>query len=459
MLRASVTQTIGAVNKVYVRRYGSTSCNAVDSIGARTVAVAPHVIVLADTNLTAWPQAFRPDSTWYQTFANEYDQVTYPHLLNNIGDPLAYDANLSGAGRVTVTLTPDLNNFPGLPGGFFVAAFVNPCDFAPFQATGPNQLFSNQTEMMYSMVPSASTYSVATWEAELRATAAHESKHIVSFTDRILNNSAQFEESWLEEGLAQISAEVWERHFNQATWKGHATFVQTVACEYNLGAAAPCDQAGTLPWALMFGHLPDTWSYLLAESTMNTEGLGVDIPSKYGAGWNFARWVIDQYAPAGGEGAFIQSLINTTTTGLNTLSSPSGQSAALLLTYWNVASAVFESPTYTSADVRTTTPSFNFADIFKVGQSGLPGYDGWTCGGTPCGFFAYEPPTPVYPVAPIAFSTGTFLKTIHAMPGTSAAFFLLSGTTAGIETLDLFNGSGGALSGSSGFRVAILRVQ
>jgi hypothetical protein len=61
----------------------------VDSIGARTVAVGQHVIVLADTNRTTWPQAFRPDSAFYQTFADEYDQITWPHLLANIGNPLA----------------------------------------------------------------------------------------------------------------------------------------------------------------------------------------------------------------------------------------------------------------------------------------------------------------------------------------------------------------------------------
>ena len=456
-ISASVTQTIGAVNKVYVNK-GTGDCAAVDSIGARVVAVGQHVIVLADTDGTAWPQAYRPDSSFYQTFANQYDAITYPHLLNYIGNPLAYDANLSGVGKVAVTITPKVNNFGGLGGGFFVAAFVISCDFYPLMPTAPNTLFSNQTEMMYSMVPSASSISVGGWEARLGATAAHESKHIVSIADRILLGPGGTDESWLEEGLAQISSEIWERHFNQATWKGNANFLQTVACEYSLGAAAPCDAANNLPFALMGGHLPDLFQYLQAESTSNAEGFGLDVQSKYGAGWAFARWVIDHYAPPGAEGAFIQSLINTITTGLTTLSTKSGQSVPLLLTYWNVASAVFQSPTYTAADVRMTIPSFNFADIFKVGQTGLPGYSGWLCGGTPCGIFTTSA-LPVFPVQPIAFSSGTFSRTVYAVPGTSASFFLLSGTTTGIETLYLLSGSGSVLSGSSGFRVAILRVQ
>ena len=451
-ISASVTPTIGTVNKVYVNNFAGT-CATVDSIGARTVAVGQHVIVVADTDRTRWPQAYRPDSSFYQAFANEYDQITYPHLLNYIGNPLAYDASLSGVGKVTVTLTPRLNNAPALPGGGTVAAVVWSCDFFPFVSSGPNANFSNQTEMMYSAVPAANFLNVATWEAELRATTAHENKHIVSFTDRILNNSSQYEESWLEEGLAQISSEVWERHFNQATWQGHATFLQTVTCEFDFGASAPCDVANNLPLALMFNHLPYTWSYLLAESTTGSEGLGVDSPSKYGAGWNLARWVIDQYASSGGEGTFIQSLINTTQTGLTNISAHSGQSIPLLLTYWNVASAIFQTPSYSAADVRTTIPSFNFADIFKNLQSLI-----WSCGGTPCGYFTVSG-LPVYPVSPIAFNSGTFSRTVHSVPGTSASFFLISGSTPGIETLTLLNGSGGALSGSSGFRVVILRVQ
>src|SRR5262249_18840300 len=50
---------VGQVNRVYVRQLNG-GCNAVDSIGARTVYVGTHVLVLADTNTTTWPHASRP---------------------------------------------------------------------------------------------------------------------------------------------------------------------------------------------------------------------------------------------------------------------------------------------------------------------------------------------------------------------------------------------------------------
>jgi hypothetical protein len=449
---ASIVQTIGAVNKVYVKKSLGGACTNVDSIGARTVAVGQHVVVLADTNRTTWPQNLRPDSAFYQAFVDEYDQVTWPHMLLNIGNPLAYDASLSGIGKVTVAITPILNNFGGGTGGSSIVAFVSGCDFFPFASSGTFPDFSNQTEIFYSWIPGTNGYNVAAWEKALRATAAHETKHIVSFTDRIMNNSPVFEEIWLEEGMAQVSSEIWERNFNQATWKGHANFLQTAACEINLGAGAPCDLQNNKPLALLAGHLQFFFSYLQNESTSNSEGLGVDTFANYGAGWTFARWATDQYATSG-EGAFIKSLINDPQlSGLANLSLHTGQPIPLLLAYWNVATAVFQTPAYTAADVRTTIPSFNFADIFKVGQTGL------TCNGTPCGLFTNSG-MPVFPVQPIAFSTGAFTRTVVGVPGTSASFFLLSSSSAGTETLHLLNGSGGPLSSGSGFRVVILRVQ
>ena len=453
-LSAAITQTIGAVQKVYVKHSLSGSCTAVDSIGARTVAVGQHIIVLADTNLTKWPQSLRPDSSFYQTFANEFDQVTYPHIVANIGNPLAYDASLSNTGKITMTITPVLNNFAGGTGGGSIVAFVNGCDFFPLASSGVDADLSNQTEMFYSWIPGSSGFTVAIWEEALRATAAHEVKHIVSYTDRIINNSQNFEEVWLEEGLAQESSEIWGRNFNQATWMGGATFLQTAACEINLGANAPCDLANNKPYTLLGSHLPFFFNYLLAESSSHTEGLGLDTPANYGAGWTLARWATDQYAN-GNEGAFIKSLVNEPQlSGLANLSAHTGQSVPLILVYWNLATAIFQTPSYIAADPRITIPSFNFADIFNFGQTHL------TCnGGVKCGVFTSSG-NPAYPVQPAAISaTSSFTQTVNGVPGTSASYFLLSASSAGVETLQLFAPSGAPLSLASGFRVAILRVQ
>ncbi len=206
------------------------------------------------------------------------------------------------------------------------------------------------------------------------------------------------------------------------------------------------------PVALVSSHLPFLFFYLQNESSSRTEGLGIDTPSNYGAGWTIARWAIDQYANAG-EAAFIKSLINEPhLTGLANLSAHTGQSIPSLLVYWNLATGIFQTPTYTGGDVRTTIPSFDFADIFSIGQTGL------TCGGVPCGLFT-RAGTPVYPVQPTPMTTGAVSSTVIGLPGTSAAFFLLTGATATTEQLHLVRSSGAPLSAASALRVAIIRVQ
>ncbi len=451
-LSAAIVQTIGTVNKVYVRNSLVGGCGNVDSIGARTVAVGAHVIVLADTNLTKWPNTFRPDTSFYASFAAEFDAITYPHLVANIGNPMAFDASLSSIGKVTVIITPVLNNLAGVTGGGIAVAFVNSCDFFP---SGSGQIgggFSNKTEVFYSFVPSATGYSVATWQAQLRATAAHESKHIISFADRIINNAPSFEDIWLEEGLAQVSSEIWERNFNQATYLGAANFLGTVACEIPLGAGAPCDLNGGKPYALVGSHLPFFFQYLQSETT-NGEGLGVDTPANYGAGWAISRWILDNYA-SGAEGALIKSLVNEPSlTGLNNLAAKTSQPVATLLTYWSLASAIFQTPGYVASDVRTTIPSFNFADIFNFGQTRL------TCSGVPCGLFTNSG-QPVYPLTPLAVSSATTInKVITGVPGTAASYFLFTANGSGHEALQLLTTAGQPLPLSSGLRVAILRVQ
>lgn len=460
----SISQTVGAVNKIYIASSFGASCTGVDSIGARTVAVGQHIIVLADTNRTNWPDSLR-DSAFYQTFANEYDAVTFPHINTYIGNPLAYDAQLSSIGKITIVISPVLNNFGG-----GIVAFVNGCDFYPFDGnlSDNNADLGNQTEVFYYWAPDeASGWTHRAWEDLMRGTAAHETKHIVSYTDRKINNDFQYlEQRWLEEGLAQVSAEIWERNFNNTTWKGHATFNQAVACEIYLGpheTPACQDTAGTKPVALTGSHLPFFFEYLAAESQSPT-GLGFGntgsnaTPTNYGEGWAFARWVLDQYATT--EPSLIQSLVNEPTlSGLANVSQHTGKSVQELLVYFAMASAIYDTATYTAADVRTTIPTFNFGQIFYLGQTSLQ------CTNTanqvvPCGLFGQNfATTPVWPIQPTALSTGNLNAKVTGVAGTAASYFLLTSTGSGQQYLQLQSGSGGSISTSSGLRIGIIRVQ
>lgn len=446
-IRASLVGTqVGDVNAVNVP---GPNCSIQATIGARTVYAGQHVQVVADTSLTNWPQQYRPDSSYYTTFGQEYDNLTYSqHLLTYIGDPLEYDQQyLSGVGKVTVVLTPQLNNYalPGVTGGGTVLAFVSGCDFFP----ASQEPSSNLTEMFYHLVPSAN-YSVAFWERELRPTAAHESKHIVSFGEHFANN-APLEQIWLEEGLAQVSSEVWGRNFNTSTWKGNNGFAQTVGCEVT-GFTEPCNTP-TSPYTFVESHMAWLEQYLQTQDHDLTQSLNGTTPGRYGAGWSIARWAIDQFttgtSPAT-EAAAIKALITDYGfTGLANIANVTGSSPAQTLAYWNLAVgldtvSLIDSATFNvgTIDPLATVPSYDYRNIFSVsGNGGLSGYV-------------------AAPLQPAVVQVGNINATATGVVGTDAIYLeVVGGTTAGAQSLQLLSGSGGPIASSSGFRVAIIRIQ
>ena len=431
--------TVGQVNRVWVANFSGGSCNSVDTVWARTVYVGTHVIVLADTNTTTWPLANRPDTSFYAQFGGEWDAVTYPHLQNYFGDPMVRDAALSGVGKVTVVFTPQVN-------ADGVAGFVNSCDlFTP----STNNQFTNATEMIYAWVANpAAGDPVSFWERDWRGTAAHEGKHVVSLATHIANNTGLYEQSWLEEAMAQESAEIWERHFNTATWKGNAGFGQTIACEYE--PASACYSA-TNPIVLSDRHFPFYFGDLSAESAnADSGGFATSVYGKYGTGWAFIRWATDQYSGGSPEPTMLKALVSDAThNGLANVSAHTGASISEMLVYWSLASAfdattLADSATFIPTDIRATMPSFDFRNIFSMGHSG--------------GSYIYFPAA--YPVSTHGVSPGAFDVTISGVPGTGTQYCSLSGVAAaGSETLELRSGAGGQISSSSGLRAGIIRIQ
>ena len=439
--KSLVNTNVGDVNSISVPVPSNDNPTI---IGARTVYSGQHVQIVADTSLSNWPAQYRPDSSYYTTLGLEYDTLTYAkHMLTYIGDPLQYDASeLSGVGKVTIVLTPVLNGKgSGVSGGGTILAFVDPCDMVRNACTT-----SNLTEMIYHLVPSAD-FSVNFWEREIRPTMAHESKHIVSIGNHIYQGTGTLEEVWLEEGLAQISSEIWGRNYNTATWRGNAGFAETLGCEVT-GYPAACNTP-TSPYTFYGSHTAWLAQYLQGLDSI-AETLDGTTPGRYGAGWSLARWTIDLFAngtsPAA-EGSMVRSLINNyANQGMSNLANVAGVSQQVILLDWSLAVALdtvslLDSSTFLPTDVKNTIPSFDLRNIFSVaGNGGLYG--------------------PAAPVRAATLSPGTISGSIGGIPGSEPYYIeIIAGSTAGTQSLQLLNASGGALPSSSGWRVAIIRIQ
>jgi hypothetical protein len=180
------------------------------------------------------------------------------------------------------------------------------------------------------------------------------------------------------------------------------------------------------------------------------ETLDGTTPGRYGAGWSLARWTIDLFAngssPAA-EGSMVQSLINNYSyQGMANLSTIAGVSQQTILLDWSLAVALdtvslLDSSTFIPADARNTIPSFDLRNVFSVaGNGGLYG--------------------PAAPVRAAMVNAGPISGSITGIPGSEAFYVeIVAGASAGTQSLQLLSGSGGSISPSSGWRVAIIRVQ
>jgi hypothetical protein len=424
-----VKTKVGDINKIYVNKL-TGSCDAVDSINARTVYVGTSVQVLADVG--SW--ITRPDSSFYAAYGSEFDAVTYPHLLVAEGDPLAYDQLLSGVGKVTIVFTPLVND-----GGD--AGFVNGCDLYP-RAKLP---FSNVSEIIYGWTPDTTRFPVDFWARDFRGVTAHEAKHVVSLSHHAFDGASAFEQSWLEEGMAQQSEEIWMRHFDAASWRSAANFQQTAGCE--IVGSNPCYRS-TNPYFFSDRVFPELDFYLSSNSNNPaTGGFSFSTNGKYGGGWAFIRWVTDVLGGAD-EGNYIKALIDDPTyVGMANVSRHAGLPATQLLVYWSLASA-FDSSTFTDSatfhptDSLVTVPSFDFRNVFAVAGAA----NDWGIG--------RKWPVNTTVLAP------TFNAPVARVNGTASVYFLLpAGSPASQETLQLLAANGSPILASSPFRVGVIRVQ
>jgi hypothetical protein len=241
-----------------------------------------------------------------------------------------------------------------------VEAFVTVCDFL----TPADCPASNQTEMFYSDVPTLATtpdgsnpgYDTRTpagWYNEIRGTLIHESKHITTLAEKFIRSPYPLlEQSWLEEGTAQIASELYARTISGATWKGGATFQSALQCEIYLCAGY------TLT---MYDHFAWLYDYEVDDNTLSPINDGSDDGTIYGSAWLLVRWAADTYASD--EPAFFKSLIQqTTTNGVSNLEARTGAPWSQMLGRWALALA---GDHYVGVSYPPGFLSWNTRDVFS----------------------------------------------------------------------------------------------
>jgi len=188
----------------------SNACQNARIRTGRVMAITTRAIVVADTTNPA--NGFTAAD--FQDFGATFDTLIYPVDTYNFGEPTDIDNN---GKRVLLFFTRAVNELtpPGLNsyvGGFFFSRDLFP------KTTGivDGCAASNVAEMFYLLVPDpagAINQNVRTTEFVRTVTAgilAHEFQHLINASRHLYVNlgSSEFEEGFLDEGLAHIAEEL-----------------------------------------------------------------------------------------------------------------------------------------------------------------------------------------------------------------------------------------------------------
>ena len=428
-LNPPIPQTVGDTATVKIDTVSQgDQCKTWVSVQARVVYVGSHSIILEDVNA---PLARTMDAD-YVALGQHYDSLQYPIITQYFGDPMAFDDSLTRVGKVTMLFSPLAN----AAGGGGELGWVTPCDLFPtsFDADVPS---SNHTEMFYAVVPTLATGSTndahvrSVWDALMPATLIHETKHIAATAERFADPvGTLLEESWLEEGTAQIAVELYGRAIYGTAWKGDVGYNQSVY--YDVRNVTPY---------IMTSPFLDLYDYMQHNETKSFLSAGTADPDIYGSAWLFSRWMLDQYSTQ--ESDILKPLIaDATLAGIANVTDKTGRLWDELDGYFTMAYAADQYPGSTApANARYIVPSWNLRDIFQ----GLS-YD-----------FPYNFAS--WPLAAHATAFGTFSTEVDSLAGGSGSIFDISGSLTGRQLLDLHAVSGAVLPLGHTLRMVVVRVE
>ncbi|HYD54714.1 MAG TPA: Ig-like domain-containing protein [Gemmatimonadaceae bacterium] len=426
-----VPTTVGAKDTLRVR--SMDNCRTFTSVPARVVYVGTRSIILeADDS----PLAGQMDGD-YQELGREFDETMFDILTANFGSPLAYDAQTDQNGRIVMLFTKVINQT-----GAGLLAFVSACDFYP-PTLDPQVAASNQAEVFYARVPSTNTSTYrdnderVVWKWRMRATLIHEAKHIVSYASKFQTDADAFEESWLEEGSAQIAEELYGRTFWKTGWKSNATYDKTMYCDIRPNPASFPECPSPRPPRAIGDHMVFLHDYAEDHEGQTFLSPGSETSHIYGSAWAFLRFLLDNYATS--ESAFLKELVaERFLSGVANVERRTGRGFAELATNFALALASDDIGGFVApAGARYGFPSWNLADMWAGAHRDLPSV------------FTSDRPFVVKPA-----TLGTAFTASATLRGGSALVYELSGAAASRQLLEIARATAG-----SPLRIAILRTQ
>jgi len=357
----AATTAVPAVGDIMkLNANASAFCDAADLRTGRVVAITDKAIIVADT---ANPAGGFTDAE-YRSIGVTFDTLVDPVDRAAFGAPSDIDNN----GHVILFFTRAVNELTSGGSSSVVLGFFYQRDLFPKTASPGPCPGSNVAEMFYLLVPDSTgivnnnkrtKQQVITFT---NGTVAHEYQHLINASRRMYVNGAgtNFEEKWLDEGLAHTAEEL---NFWRASGRSPRA---------NIDASMFNDSKATIAYTTFevnnFRRYQTYLSRTESQAPIGFDANDDDLQTR-GAIWNFLRFAADRL-PAGAESAFWFNLVNSKTSGVTNLTSALGTAPNSLMRDWAIS--VFMDDNAASVDPRFQQASWNLRSALTGGGTSTP---------------------------------------------------------------------------------------
>lgn len=357
----ATTTTVPAVGSFMTFNVNSSDmCTNPDNRTGRVVAVTNKAIVVADT---ADPAGGFTDAE-YGSIGVTFDTLVDPVDEGAFGAPTDIDNN----GHVILFFTRAVNELTPSNSSTVVLGFFIQRDLLPKTGAPGPCASSNAGEMFYLLVPDTAGMVNSNIRPKdqvvsfTNGTVAHEYQHLINASRRLYVNGAgtNFEERWLDEGLAHVAEEL---NFYKSAQRQR---------RQNFDITALNDPVFAQAYATFgLNNVRRYETYLGSTETQGPIGVNSfddDLPTR-GAIWSFLRYCAD-HLPVGNENSFWFNLVNTTTTGVANLTHALGAPPDSIMRDWAIS--VYMDDNAPNVDPRFEQPSWNMRSIVTGGFAADP---------------------------------------------------------------------------------------
>ncbi|HKH94140.1 MAG TPA: hypothetical protein VKA54_20215 [Gemmatimonadaceae bacterium] len=332
---------------------GLEPCDPIVRRGTRVVAIGTQSIVLADT--------LNPSGGFttadYQRFAARFDTLVYPLEVANFGAPGDVDANK----KVVLLFSSAVNALTPKNSESYVAGFFYNRDLFPTVGSAgiDGCTGSNYSELFYLLAPDPSglvngnVRKTSFVDSVTTSVIAHEFEHLINASRRlyITQGVEQFEEGWLDEGLAHVAEELLFYRESGVSPKANLDSI-VIRSSDKIRNAFNNDQSSNSSRYRDFLTAPSKNSPFRADDSLSTRG----------ATWNLLRYLADRKGTL--ETATWQALVRGPSAGVTNLKDVFGGDLPARVRDWNVSH--YMDDLISGLPAEFTQESWNWHSLYKA---------------------------------------------------------------------------------------------